>query len=88
MANHKSALKRVRQTAKRRLRNRHAMTTMRTYIKRLRTAVEAGNADEAKTALQIAVRALDRAASKGVIHRKQASRRIGRLTKAVNALSS
>ena len=64
------------------------MTTMRTYIKRLRTAVEAGNADEAKTALQIAVRALDRAASKGVIHRKQASRRIGRLTKAVNALSS
>ena len=64
------------------------MTTMRTYIKRLRAAVDSGNADEVKTALQIAVRALDRAASKGVIHRKQASRKIGRLTKAVNALSS
>ena len=61
---------------------------MRTYIKRLRAAVDNGNADEAKEALQIAVRALDRAATKGVIHRKQASRKIGRLTKAVNALSS
>lgn len=88
MANHKSALKRVRQTAKRRLRNRHVMTTTRTYIKRLRAAVDSGNAEEAKEALLLAVRALDRAATKGVMHRKQASRKIGRLTKAVNALSN
>ncbi len=88
MANHKSALKRVRQTAKRRLRNRHVMTTTRTYIKRLRAAVDSGNAEEAKEALLLAVSALDRAATKGVIHRKQASRKIGRLTKAVNALSN
>ena len=88
MANHKSALKRVRQTAKRRLRNRHVMTTTRTYIKRLRAAVDSGNAEQAKEALLLAVSALDRAATKGVIHRKQASRKIGRLTKAVNALSN
>ena len=83
MANHKSALKRVRQTVKRRLRNRHVLTTMRTYIKRVRAASEAGSADDAQEALKLAVKALDRAATKGVIHRRQASRKISRLTKAV-----
>ena len=86
MANHKSALKRVRQTVKRRGRNRHVLTTMRSQIKRLRAAVEAGNADEAKANLTEAIRQLSRAADKGVIHRNQASRKIGRLTRAVNAL--
>ena len=86
MANHKSALKRVRQTVKRRGRNRHVLTTMRSQIKRVRAAVEAGNADEAKACLTEAVRHLSRAADKGVIHRNQASRKIGRLTRAVNAL--
>jgi small subunit ribosomal protein S20 len=86
VANHKSAMKRVRQTARRRTRNRHVLTTMRTHIKHLRAAVEAGNAEDAKTLLTTAVRELSRAADKGVIHRGQASRKIGRLTRAVNGL--
>ena len=87
MANHKSAEKRVRQTAKRRLRNRHILSTMRTYIKRVRVAIEEGNADEAQAKLKEAVSALARASSKGVIHRNHASRKIGRLTRAVNAIA-
>ena len=63
MANHKSALKRVRQTAKRRLRNRHVMTMTRTYIKRLRAAVDSGNAEQAKEALLLAVEFIAHAAS-------------------------
>lgn len=86
MANHKSALKRVRQNVKRRARNRHVLTSMRTLIKRVRAAIEAGNSEEAKANLADAVRHLSRAADKGVIHRKQASRKIGRLTRAVNNL--
>ena len=86
MANHKSALKRVRQNVKRRARNRHVLTSMRTLIKRVRAAIEAGNSEEAKANLADAVRHLSRAADKGVIHRKQASRKIGRLTRAVNTL--
>ena len=87
MANHKSALKRVRQTGKRRLRNRHVLSTMRTYVKRVREAIEAGNAEEAKAALELTVSTIDRAAGKGVIHRNQAGRKISRLIRAVNALS-
>ena len=88
MANHKSALKRIRQTVKRRARNRHVITTMRTQIKRVRAAIESGNADEAQSLLGAATKALAKAASKGVIHRKQASRKISRLTVAVRKLSA
>ena len=88
MANHKSALKRVRQTVKRRARNRHVLTTMRTYIKRVRAAIESGDAAAAQDALGTATKALARAASKGVIHRNQASRKISRLTHAVRKLSA
>ena len=87
MANHKSAEKRVRQTVNRRLRNKHVLTTMRTYIKRVRVAIEEGNADLANDTLKNATQALARAASQGVIHRNQASRKISRLTKAVAGLS-
>ena len=60
---------------------------MRTYIKRVRVAIEEGNADEAQAKLKEAVSALARASSKGVIHRNHASRKIGRLTRAVNAIA-
>ena len=86
MANHKSALKRVRQTVKRRTRSRHIIASMRTQIKRLRLAVAEERNDDAKALLAEAVRGLSRAADKGVIHRNQASRKIGRLTRAVNQL--
>lgn len=87
MANHKSALKRIRQTAKRTVRNRHVRSTMRTHIKRVRTAVEAGDPTVAQAELALAITKIDKAASKGVIHKNQASRRVSRLQKAVNKLA-
>lgn len=86
MPNHKSAEKRVRQNEKRRLRNRHVLSSMRTLVKNVRTAVENKDTEAAKAALPLALRALNRAANKGVIHTRQASRKVGRLTKAVNSL--
>ena len=86
MPNHKSAMKRVRQNEKRRIRNRHIMSTTRTYIKAVRAAIDSGNAEAAREALPKAVNALNAAVSKGVVHRNQASRKISRLTLAVNAL--
>lgn len=86
MPNHKSAMKRVRQNEKRRIRNRHIMSTTRTYIKAVRAAIDSGNAEAAREALPKAVNALNAAVTKGVVHRNQASRKISRLTVAVNAL--
>ena len=86
MPNHKSAIKRVRQNEKRRLRNRHIVSTTRSYIKALRAAIEKGDAEAAQGALPAAVNALNRSVTKGVMHRNQASRKISRLTVAVNRL--
>ncbi|MBC7261837.1 MAG: 30S ribosomal protein S20, partial [Chloroflexi bacterium] len=68
MANTKSALKRVRSSEKRRLRNRRVRTQARTYIKRARAQIEAGQLEEAKKSVADAIRALDKAAEKGIIH--------------------
>ena len=87
MPNHKSAIKRVRQNEKRRLRNRHAMSTTRNSIKRVRAAIESGDASAAKDALGSAIRLIDRAVTKGVLPKKQASRKISRLTIAVNRIA-
>jgi small subunit ribosomal protein S20 len=86
MPNHKSAIKRVRQNEKRRIRNRHIMSTTRTFLKRVRAAIENGDAGAAQEALPSAVNALNRAVTKGIMHRNQASRKISRLTVAVNKL--
>jgi small subunit ribosomal protein S20 len=86
MANHKSAAKRVIQNEKRRLRNRHTISTMRGRLKELRDAIEQGNAEVAQGLLATSVGLLNKAAGKGVIHRNKASRTIGRLVKAVNKL--
>ena len=86
MANHKSAEKRNRQNAVRNARNTHIRSTMRTYVKQVRVAVSNGDAAEAKEALSRAVPFIDKAASKGVIHKATASRKISRLSKLVNAL--
>ncbi len=86
MANHASAKKRARQTIKRTARNRHIRTGVRTSVKRVRTAIKAGDADAAKKALVEAVSRIDGAVSKGIYHRKTGSRYISRLTHQVNAL--
>lgn len=80
-------MKRVRQNEKRRVRNRQILSTSRTFIKRVRAAVDSGDIAEAQAALPAAVKSLNSAASKGVIHRNQAARKISRLTKAVNGMS-
>ncbi len=87
MANHKQAKKRIRQTVKRTARNRLIRSTMRTYIKRVKQAVEQKQAPEAQAALKLAIKQLDKAASKGVVHRNTASRNISRLTVAVAKIS-
>ncbi|GFO63143.1 30S ribosomal protein S20 [Geomonas paludis] len=87
MANHKSAMKRIKQTAKRTERNKHERSTLRTFIKRVREAVATKNQDAAKAALAAAIPVIDGAATKGIIHSSNASRNVSRLTKLVNTLA-
>lgn len=86
MANHKSAVKRNRQNAVRNARNNHIRSTMRTLVKQVREAAAAGDKDAATEALSKAVPYIDKTATKGIIHKATASRKISRLTKLVNTL--
>jgi len=86
LANHKSALKRNKQSIARNARNTHIRSTMRTYVKQVREAVAAGDLEAAKTAMERAMPYIDKAASKGVIHKATASRKISRLSKLVNSI--
>jgi small subunit ribosomal protein S20 len=81
VANIKSQIKRNRQNEKRRLRNRTYRGATRAAIKEARAALGAESVEEARTATMAAVSRLDKAAQKGVIHKKNASRRKGRLMK-------
>ena len=83
MANTRSAEKRNRQAQKRRARNVAVRTTVKTAVKKVREAVARGDGQGAEKALLDATSTLARAASKGVLPKNAASRRIGRLTKAV-----
>jgi small subunit ribosomal protein S20 len=87
VANVASAEKRNRQRIKRRARNQFHLSTMRTYVKRVRTAVEAKDGKLAEV-LKAAIAVIDKAAQKGVIDRKTAARKISRLTKATNRTSA
>jgi small subunit ribosomal protein S20 len=86
LANHKSAEKRNRQNAVRSARNTHIRSTMRTFVKQVREAVAKGDAAAAQTALDRAIPFIDKAATKGVIHKATASRKISRLSKLVNTI--
>ncbi|MGA9771974.1 MAG: 30S ribosomal protein S20 [Blastocatellia bacterium] len=88
MANHKSAEKRVRQNERRNEVNRRSRSRLRTQIKSLRAAIEAGNQDEAKTLLAKTVSVIDKAIQKGVIHHNAAARYKSRLTTTVNSMSA
>ena len=87
MANHKSAVKRNRQNKVRAARNTHIRSTMRTFVKQVREAVAGGDKAAATTALERAVPFIDKAATKGVIHKATASRKISRLQKLVNTIN-
>ncbi|BBD07623.1 30S ribosomal protein S20 [Desulfovibrio ferrophilus] len=86
MANHKSAVKRHRQSLKRNERNRAVRTRIKNVVKAVRQAVEENNVEQAQAALLTATSVLDKAATKKVIHSRQAARRISRLNLAVNKL--
>lgn len=88
MANHKSALKRHRQSLKRNLRNRIAKTRIKNTVKVVRDAIEAGDAAKAQEALKAATSMLDKAGRKNVVHNRNAARRIARLQVAVNKMSA
>ncbi|MFC3196869.1 30S ribosomal protein S20 [Parapedobacter deserti] len=84
MANHKSALKRIRTNAAKRLRNRYQAKTTRNAVKKLRNTT---NPEEAKAMLPKVISMLDRLAKKNVIHKNKASNNKSKLTKLVNNLS-
>jgi small subunit ribosomal protein S20 len=81
-----SAMKRARQALKRNLRNKAIRSSVKTVIKKVETAIGSGNREDAGKSLIEAVKALNKAATKGVIHKNTASRNISRLTRKVNAL--
>lgn len=81
-----SAMKRARQSVKRNFRNRSVVSGLKTLIKKVESAITAGVREDAEKALLQAIKALDMAASKGVIHKNTASRKISRLTQKVNAI--
>jgi small subunit ribosomal protein S20 len=87
LANHKSAIKRNKQAIVRTARNTHIRTTMRTFVKQVRTAVANGDQETAQTALNRVVPYIDKASTKGIIHKATASRKISRLNKLVNTLA-
>ena len=88
MANIKSQIKRNRQNEKARLRNKSVKSSLKTVIRKLNEASEAGNTETATALLRDASRQLDKAASKGVIHKNQAANRKSAIAKRVQSLSA
>lgn len=88
MPNIKSAIKRVNTNEKRRLLNASQKSALRTSIKAVEVAVTNNEVDSAKNALVAAVKKLDKAATKGLIHKNAAARKKSRLAKKINALAA
>jgi small subunit ribosomal protein S20 len=88
VANHPSAEKRNRQRLVKTARNRAITSTVRTLVKRVRTAIQSKDKSAATTALKAATVALDKASTKGAVHAKAASRTISRLSAQVHALAA
>lgn len=88
MANSPQARKRARQNDKARAHNASLRSMARTCIKKVLSAVEAGNAEEAQAALNAAVPVIDRIADKGIMHKNKAARHKSRLNAKVKALAA
>ena len=88
MANNASARKRIRQTARRTERNQARKSRMRTFVKKVETAIAGGDKALAAAALQAAQPEMQRAAGKGVIHPNTVARKLSRLSKRVKALAA
>ena len=87
MAHTLSAKKRIRQSEKKRIRNKAAKSNMKTAVKRYLGVVESGDKEAAKTELTNVTSIINKTASKGVIHKNAAARRVSRLTARYNALA-
>jgi len=87
VANHKDALKRIKQNDKARMRNRAYRTQMRNQLKAFRAAVDAGDKPAAQEALRLTTSVVQKLAAKGVIHKNQAARRVARLAHAVKKMA-
>lgn len=88
MANHISALKRIRQNERRRVRNRNVRQAMRTKVKQARSTLQGNAPEAAKKDVIEAISQIDKAASKGVIHPRAAARRVARLSKLASKVLS
>jgi len=86
MATHKSAEKRIRQTAERTAMNRSRMSRVRTFVKKVEAAIVSGDKEAAQSALRSAQPELHRAITKGVLHKNTVARKLSRLAVRVNAL--
>ena len=86
MANIKSQIKRIKTNEKARQRNKAVKSALRTQVRKFREAAESGDADQAKALAQDATRKLDKAASKGVIHKNQAANRKSSIAKKAASL--
>ena len=86
MANSRSAKKRIRQTARKTVVNRNRIGRVRTFVKKVETAIAAGDKDAASTAFKEAQPEIMRGVTQGVLHRKTASRKVSRLNARVKAL--
>lgn len=88
MANSAQARKRVRQAERHRERNAAMRSMYRTFIKKVETAITAGNADEARAALGRAIPVIDKMVTKGIMHKNKAARHKSRLTARVKKLAA
>ncbi len=87
MANHKSAIKKMRQDEVRRIRNKGYRTRFRNVVKKVEAAINGRDKETAQQAFQEAVSVIDTIASKGIIHKNTAARKKSRLAKRINALN-
>ena len=86
MASHKSAEKRIRQIAKRTVVNRARLSRVRTFVKKVETAIATGDKEAARSAFQLAQPELHRAITKGLLHKNTVSRKLSRLATRINSL--
>ncbi|MBT8342665.1 MAG: 30S ribosomal protein S20 [Desulfatitalea sp.] len=88
MANHKSALKRAGQNQIRRLRNRKVKTRVKNMVKQVRQAATDGSAEQTLSSLASAQSVIDKAAKRGVLHKRTAARKVARLAKLTQTVQS
>lgn len=88
MANIKSQIKRNKQNENRAERNKAVRTALKTSTKKIRTAVDTGDAEEAQARQRETARSLDKAVAKGIVHKRTAARRKSRLAKAVGSVGA